>query len=54
VLRVAAGLGAPWSWLRVLGCVPRARRDAVYDFIARRRARISPPAHRRGRTPDRR
>lgn len=39
VLRIAAGLGRPWSWLRVLEIVPRRLRDAVYDFIARRRVR---------------
>jgi predicted DCC family thiol-disulfide oxidoreductase YuxK len=38
VLRVAAGLGAPWSWFRVLGWVPKAWRDAVYDFVARHRS----------------
>lgn len=37
VLRIAAGLGFPWSLLRGLGIIPRSWRDAVYDFIARHR-----------------
>jgi len=38
-LRVARRLGAPWSWLVPLAAIPRPLRDAVYDFIARRRYR---------------
>ena len=39
VLRVLAGLGRPWSALRVLRVVPRPVRDAVYDLVARHRHR---------------
>ena len=38
-LAVAADLGAPWSWTAVFRIIPRAARDAVYDFIARHRYR---------------
>jgi len=38
-LRIAARLGAPWSWLVMLRVLPRAWRDAVYDFVAARRYR---------------
>jgi len=37
VLRIAARLGAPWSWARALLAVPRPLRDAVYDWVASRR-----------------
>jgi predicted DCC family thiol-disulfide oxidoreductase YuxK len=41
-LRVMAELGFPWSWLSRAGLiVPRPLRDAVYDWIARRRRRIA-------------
>jgi predicted DCC family thiol-disulfide oxidoreductase YuxK len=36
-----AQLGGAWSAVRVLKIVPRALRDAVYDFIARNRHRWS-------------
>lgn len=36
-LRVCRQLGAPWSWLYGLHIVPRALRDAVYRWVARRR-----------------
>ena len=36
-LRVLRGLGLPWSLLYVLIVVPRALRDGVYRWIARRR-----------------
>ncbi len=39
VLRIAAGLGPPWSLFRVLRIVPRRLRDAVYDYVARHRKR---------------
>jgi predicted DCC family thiol-disulfide oxidoreductase YuxK len=39
MLRCAQLLGAPWSWSRVLRVIPRALRDAVYDFVAYRRYR---------------
>lgn len=38
-LRVCAGLRAPWRWLRFLRVLPRAVRDPVYRFVARRRYR---------------
>ena len=38
-LAVAADLGAPWSWAAVCRVLPRALRDAVYDFVARHRYR---------------
>ena len=42
-LRIAAHLKAPWRWLRILRIIPRPLRDALYDFIARRRHRWFPP-----------
>ena len=39
VLRIAAGLDRPWSWLRFWGVVPRAVRDRLYDALAKRRLR---------------
>jgi len=39
VLRIARGLGPPWSILSVFGIVPRRVRDGLYDFVARRRRR---------------
>jgi predicted DCC family thiol-disulfide oxidoreductase YuxK len=36
---VARHLRAPWRWLRALAIVPRPLRDAVYDWVARRRYR---------------
>lgn len=39
VLRVAAGLGFPWSWSALGRILPRGLRDAAYDAIARRRYR---------------
>ncbi len=38
-LRIAARLGAPWSWLSVFRLVPRPIRDGVYGFVARNRYR---------------
>lgn len=38
-LAVARHLRVPWRWLRVAAIVPRPLRDAVYDWIARRRYR---------------
>jgi predicted DCC family thiol-disulfide oxidoreductase YuxK len=37
VLRIAAGLGRPWSFLRFLRILPRGLRDSVYNFVARHR-----------------
>lgn len=41
VLRTCVRLGAPWSWLGVLGVVPRTWRDAVYSVVSRHRARFA-------------
>lgn len=38
-LRICRRLGLPWSILSLAGIVPRALRDPVYGFIARRRYR---------------
>ncbi|MGE3174744.1 MAG: thiol-disulfide oxidoreductase DCC family protein [Planctomycetota bacterium] len=38
-LRIARGLGLPWSLAAVFLLVPRPLRDLVYDFVARRRHR---------------
>lgn len=38
-LRIAVALGWPWRALGALLLVPRALRDAAYDFVARRRYR---------------
>jgi predicted DCC family thiol-disulfide oxidoreductase YuxK len=38
-LRLCRALGFPWSLLAVLGIVPRAMRDLVYDLVARNRYR---------------
>ncbi len=39
VLRIARGLDGAWPLLFVFIVVPRPVRDAIYDFIARRRYR---------------
>jgi predicted DCC family thiol-disulfide oxidoreductase YuxK len=39
VLRVARELPAPWRWLWLAIAIPRPLRDALYDFLARRRYR---------------
>lgn len=39
-LRLLAGLGGVWSLAAVLRVVPRVIRDAVYDFIAKRRLKL--------------
>ncbi len=41
VLVIAQVLPAPWSWARVLRCLPRALRDALYDQVARHRHRLA-------------
>lgn len=38
-LRIAAGLRRPWYFAAGLNVVPKALRDRVYDFVARRRYR---------------
>jgi predicted DCC family thiol-disulfide oxidoreductase YuxK len=48
ILRIAADLPWPWSWLRFLRVLPRSWRDAAYDLIARNRDRW-PLSRRRGR-----
>lgn len=40
VLRIAGYLGGPWRLGLAAGVLPRSWRDAVYDFVARRRHRI--------------
>lgn len=39
-LRLLSGLGGAWSLTAALRIVPRIVRDAVYDFIAKRRLRF--------------
>lgn len=39
VLRIARGLGLPWSLAWIFVLVPRPIRDALYRFVARRRYR---------------
>ena len=39
VLRIARGLGPPWSLAGLLRVVPRGLRDALYRLVARRRRR---------------
>jgi len=56
-LRIAARLRRPWPLLAALRILPRALRDAAYDFVARRRYRwfgkretcLVPSPERRGR-----
>jgi predicted DCC family thiol-disulfide oxidoreductase YuxK len=38
---MAAGLGFPWSLVKVFGIVPRGLLDRVYEFIARNRFRLA-------------
>lgn len=38
-LVILGQLRRPWSWLRVLGLVPRSMRDRMYDVVARNRLR---------------
>ena len=40
-LKIGRYLKAPKSWMRTLLIVPKFIRDAVYNFIAKRRKRIS-------------
>lgn len=39
VLRLAARLRRPWTWLRFLRIIPRPVRDQVYEVVARNRSR---------------
>jgi predicted DCC family thiol-disulfide oxidoreductase YuxK len=36
-IRMAEGLGAPWSWFAVLRVLPLAWRDRLYELVARNR-----------------
>jgi len=38
-LEILRHLRTPWRWAAVAAAVPRSLRDAVYDFVARRRYR---------------
>jgi predicted DCC family thiol-disulfide oxidoreductase YuxK len=40
VIRIAQGLGAPWSFAAILRVMPRAWRDWLYDVLARNRFRV--------------
>ncbi len=56
-IRMVAGLGAPWSAVKVLRLLPRGLADRLYEFVARNRLRIAgrratcfvPTAAQRGR-----
>jgi predicted DCC family thiol-disulfide oxidoreductase YuxK len=39
-IRMAEGLGAPWSWAGLLRLLPLPVRDALYDRLARNRLRL--------------
>jgi predicted DCC family thiol-disulfide oxidoreductase YuxK len=38
-IEIARHFRAPWRWAAIAAIVPRGLRDAVYDFVARRRYR---------------
>jgi predicted DCC family thiol-disulfide oxidoreductase YuxK len=40
IIRIAQGLGLPWSLAVVLRVLPRAWRDRLYDILARNRFRV--------------
>ena len=40
ILALLRRLGAPWSWLAVVGALPRAWLDAGYDWLAANRYRL--------------
>jgi predicted DCC family thiol-disulfide oxidoreductase YuxK len=40
IIRIAQGLGAPWSFAGILRVLPRAWRDRLYDILARNRFRV--------------
>lgn len=40
-IRMVAGLGAPWSAVRILRLLPRGLVDGLYEFVARNRLRIA-------------
>jgi predicted DCC family thiol-disulfide oxidoreductase YuxK len=39
-IRLAVGLGFPWSLAGILGVLPRRIADMLYDWLARNRFRI--------------
>jgi predicted DCC family thiol-disulfide oxidoreductase YuxK len=40
ILALLRRLGAPWSWLAVVGVLPRTWRDRAYDWLAANRYRL--------------
>jgi predicted DCC family thiol-disulfide oxidoreductase YuxK len=40
-IRMVAGLGAPWSAVKVFRLLPRRWADTLYEFVARNRLRIA-------------
>jgi predicted DCC family thiol-disulfide oxidoreductase YuxK len=40
ILALLRRMGAPWSWLTVLGVLPLAWRDRAYDWLAANRYRL--------------
>jgi predicted DCC family thiol-disulfide oxidoreductase YuxK len=40
ILALLRRLGAPWSWLAIVGVLPEAWRDAGYDWLAANRYRL--------------
>ena len=40
-IRMVAGLGFPWSLLKVFSLVPRPLLDRIYEFVARNRFRLA-------------
>lgn len=40
-IRMAAGLGFPWSLVKVLRLLPQGLADRLYEFVARNRLRIA-------------
>jgi predicted DCC family thiol-disulfide oxidoreductase YuxK len=40
IIRIAQGLGLPWSLAAVLRVLPRTWRDRLYDVLARNRFRV--------------
>ncbi|MDM9623633.1 thiol-disulfide oxidoreductase DCC family protein [Rhizobium sp. S96] len=40
-IRMIAGLGSPWSAVRIFRLLPRKLRDSLYEFVARNRLRIA-------------
>ncbi|QRM55247.1 DCC1-like thiol-disulfide oxidoreductase family protein [Sinorhizobium sp. BG8] len=40
-IRMIAGLGFPWTLVRILSAIPRRVADRAYEFVARNRFRIA-------------